>query len=118
MKTILIVDDDAGSRTDLAAALADDYAVRCACNARQAIDFLQQNRVDLVLLETGMNGCDGYVVLSHACGMQPRPLVVALTALGQITKAVRAVQLGANEYLLKGCDLGAVRGVVQKLFCR
>jgi DNA-binding response OmpR family regulator len=113
IETILIVDDDSALRSSLAAALADDYAVGGAANVRQALDFMQRHPVDVVLLDMVLPDGDGFTVLGRVAGMKRKPRVVVLTAVGQAIKAVKALRLGASDYLVKPCDLNTIREAIR-----
>lgn len=114
MQTVLIVEDDAQLRTSLAAALTDDYLVKSAGSGREAIGFLRESMADVVLLDMVMSEGDGFTVLGHIAGMSPKPHVVVLSVLDQIAKAVKAIRLGANDYLVKPCDLHTVRTAIRQ----
>jgi two-component system OmpR family response regulator len=114
MNTILIVEDDARQRASFVAALAEEYLVTAVSHIRDAISFLEQHKADVVVFEMAWANGEGVAVLSHVAGMRPRPKVVVLTNLDQPAKAVKAIKLGVNEYLIKPCAPEALRTAVQR----
>jgi len=113
MQTMLIVDDDNCLRTSLATALADTYAVHDVSSGSAAVRFLEQNRADLILLDMVMAEGDGFTVLSYAAERNPKPRVVVFSVIDQVDKAVKAMRLGAADYVLKPCDLGSLRSTLR-----
>lgn len=114
--TILIVEDDEALRTRLAMALADEYAVHGAERAGEALSFLSENNVEAILVDMTMPGGEGLVVLAHAGGMSPRPHVVVLSSIARPAEAVKAMRLGASDYLVKPCDIDTVRRSIHEGF--
>ena len=114
-RTVLIVEDDGCLRSCLATALAGDYQVQTAGSGAEALQYLRQHRADAVLLDIVMPDGDGFAVLSHIAAMEHRPQVVVLSAIDQVAKAVKAMRLGASDYLVKPCALDKVRSVLQRL---
>ncbi|NLW49360.1 MAG: response regulator, partial [Candidatus Brocadiaceae bacterium] len=76
MDRILVVEDDDCMNASLVAALANEYEVRAVTDGDAAVDFLDHNAVDLVLLDMVIPERDGLSVLSHIAGMAPKPQVV------------------------------------------
>jgi two-component system response regulator AtoC len=113
VETILIVEDDGCLRASLATALGGEYQVRAVDGGTAAVNFLRENTVDLILLDMVMAEGDGLTVLSHVAGMSPRPRVVVLSVLDEVRKAVKAMRLGADYYLVKPCDLERLKTVLR-----
>lgn len=117
MATILIVEDDAGMREALAGALARDHLVQATGSSERAIHALRSKPFDVVLLDMVLPDGTGFDVLSAATALRPKPHVVVLTVLDAIPKAVKAMQLGAGDYLVKPCQLddlhAAIGGVLR-----
>jgi len=107
--TVLIVEDNKALRKRLAVALADEYAVHGAECAGEALGFLKENSVEALLVDMAMPDDDGIVVLAHAGGMSPKPLVVVLSPIARPAEAAKAMRLGASDYLVKPCDVDVVR---------
>ena len=104
---ILVVDDNEGNREMLARRLArQGYDVRTAPGGREALEMVQQDRADLVLLDVLMPGLDGYETLRHLKGdetLRDIP-VLMISALDEMQSVVRCIELGAEDYLPKPFD--------------
>ncbi len=115
MKTILIVEGDACQRASLMRTLGREYLIAAVSRVRDAISFLEQLKIDGVVLEIAEASGEAIAVLSHVAGMRPRPRVVVLTTLDQPAKAVKAMKLGVDEYLMKPCDPKTLRTAFQRV---
>ena len=115
MRKVLIVEDDAALRSGLAAALSDEYLIRAVGGGREAVDLLQRQEIDVVLLDIVMAEGDGYMVLAHAATMGHRPLMIVVSVLDDPAKAVKIMKLGADDYVVKPCGAEAVRHAVHRL---
>lgn len=113
MQKILIVEDDGCLNASLVAALTNEYEVRAVTDGAAAVEFLDAHHVDLVLLDMVMPERDGFSVLSHVAGMDPKPRVVVLSVLAQVSKVVKTMRLGASDYLVKPCDLNRLKRVLR-----
>jgi DNA-binding response OmpR family regulator len=113
MKILLVVDDDSQLRASLAAALSEEYTVQTAGDGIAAIDYVRKNPVDVMLLDIMMPDGDGYMVLSRIAGLKRRPRIVVLTGMSDPAKAVKAMRLGADDYLVKPCDLDTIRAALR-----
>lgn len=104
-KEILLVDDEESIlkslRKDL---MQENYKVTTAASGEEAITNLQANRFDLVVTDLVMPGVDGIKVLQEAKERNPDVIVIILTGYGDMTSAIEALRLGADDYLLKPCD--------------
>jgi DNA-binding response OmpR family regulator len=103
-KTILVVDDEQNIRLMLRSALeTDGFVVREAADGEQAIASIERQMPALVLLDLWMQGSDGMAVLEHLNQKPPqqRPRVIVLTAHGRVPVVVKAMRLGALDFLEK-----------------
>ena len=98
---ILIVDDEKNTRDGLVRALRGDYAVAEAENGLRALEWLETRHADVVLSDLRMPGMDGMALLSRLLGRDPKPVLILLTAYGNIETAVEAMKRGAYDYLAK-----------------
>lgn len=113
MQEILIVDHDPEFRTSLLTALAEEYVVGGVGDGRAAMQVLERRTVDAVLVDLAAAECDGFTVLGHIDAMTPRPRVVVLSSVDEVSKVVTAMRLGAADYLVKPCDLGKIRKAIR-----
>jgi adenylate cyclase len=105
--SVLVVDDTEMNRDMLCALLAaDGHESAVAENGRVALEKIQKNSYDLILLDVMMPEMDGYQVLER---LKSKPNlrdipVIVLSALDEIGSVVRCIELGAEDYLPKPFD--------------
>jgi DNA-binding NtrC family response regulator len=113
--TILVVEDDAAMRSMLREALEEDgYAVETASGGRGGVERVRQGGVDLVVSDVKMPDLDGLDMLREIKAVSPSPHVITITAFGSIDTAIRAVKLGAFDYITKPFDIDQLILSVQK----
>jgi len=113
--TILIVEDDAAMRMMLREALEEDgYTVEAVGGGRAGIERVKQGGVDLVISDVKMPDLDGLDMLREIKAVAPSPHVITITAFGSIDTAIRAVKLGAFDYITKPFDVDQLILSVQK----
>ena len=104
---ILIVDDNEMNRDMLARRLErKGYVVRIAEGARSLLERIQEDPVDLVLLDVEMPGISGLDALEtlRGCYSPIQLPIIMVTAKNQSEDIVKALNLGANDYLTKPID--------------
>jgi DNA-binding NtrC family response regulator len=99
--TLLVVDDEHGVRQSFNMVLKDDYFVLLAATGREAIEIIEKNYVDLVLLDILLPDVQGLDLLRQIKAIDPNVEVIMVTAVKEIQTAVQAIKLGANEYIMK-----------------
>ncbi|KAA3643454.1 MAG: DNA-binding response regulator [Chloroflexi bacterium] len=99
---ILIVDDEEAARKSLSDILRlEGYHVASKANGADAVEALELEDFDLMLLDLKMPGMDGLEVLDRASDLAPNTKVIMLTAHGSLESAIEALRQGAHDYLLK-----------------
>jgi len=103
--TILLVDDD----TSILRSFSADFreicpAVTTAASAEEAIAALEDDFFNIVITDLVMPGGSGLQVLRQAKEKDSDTCVIVLTGYGDLDSAVRALRLGADDYLLKPID--------------
>ena len=99
---ILIVDDEEVVRlSHLRSLQGTDCNARAAEDGRQAIQVMEQNPCDVILLDLRMPGLDGMDVLKTIKQRWPKSEVVIITGYPCIESAKEALRLGAFDYLTK-----------------
>lgn len=102
MHTILIVDDEPNYQIVLGEFLRDEgFETMTADNGQQALDLVKNNDINLVITDMQMPGMDGFALLQAIKEFRSTIPVIMITAYGEVEKAVRAMQLGAFNYLTK-----------------
>jgi len=109
---ILVVDDEASVRFSLSELLRDEgHDVREAEDGPTALAALAGEPADLVLTDLRMPGMDGLALLEKARAAHPETLFVLVTAQGDERTAVRALKLGAWDYVPKPFDNDEIRAL-------
>ncbi len=105
-RIILVVDDEARVRSSVRAILEDEgYAAVEAAEGGEALRKAAAEGPDAVLLDVWMPGMDGLEVLSALRSQDPDLPVVVMSGHGNIETAVRAVKMGAFDFLEKPLSL-------------
>lgn len=105
METILIVDDDADLRFNIPNILKDEgYNTITAEDGRRAIKEVKKESPNLVLLDVRLPDMDGMDILKEIKKIDKDLIIIMLTAFGDIKGAIRAMKLGAFDYITKPFD--------------
>lgn len=116
MTKIMVVDDAKFMRVRLNKLLsAHGYAVVEAENGEQAVQVYKAERPAAVLMDITMPQKTGIEALTEIRGFDPQAKVIMLTALGQESMVVQAVQAGAKDYVVKPFDPDRVMLALQKI---
>ncbi|MDD5224999.1 MAG: response regulator, partial [bacterium] len=114
MKRILIVDDEPNVHYSFQKILGLDYEILEARDGKEAVQKVQKEAPDLVLLDVRIPGMDGLKVLDRIKELDTRIPVIVMTAFGTMQTAVEAMKLGAFEYILKPFDVPVILDLVKK----
>jgi len=102
MAEILVVDDERAVRVGIKTLLsACGYAVRLARRGLQGLEMFRTRRPDLILLDVMMPGTTGFDVCREIRAEDPFVPIIFLTALESEANQVRALGLGADDYISK-----------------
>ncbi|HON38319.1 MAG: sigma-54 dependent transcriptional regulator [Desulfomonilia bacterium] len=108
-RSILIVDDEESIRFSLKGGLEDEgYHTLLAANGEEAVQVIERNEIDLILLDIWMPGKDGLQILEELNKNGYRIPVIIMTGHGSIDTAVRATRLGALDFIEKPLDLNKI----------
>ena len=103
--SILLVDDDPFILTGIGQNLENEgYKVTTAENGETALVLLGEEGFDLVITDLVMDGVDGIEVLKATKEKNPDTVVIILTGYGDMTSAIDALRLNADDYMLKPCQ--------------
>src|SRR5476651_123610 len=103
---ILIVEDDPVFADALDHTLREHgYAVQCVHSGAAGDDALLAEKFDLVLLDIGLPGIDGFALLSRMRQRAQKVPVLILTARDALHDRVKGLDLGADDYLSKPVDM-------------
>ncbi len=99
--TILVIDDEYGIRQSFDMVLKDQYQVLLVENGVEAIDIFTKRNVDLILLDILLPDIYGLDLLERLKNIDPNTEIIMVTAVKDIQTAVRAIKLGAYDYIVK-----------------
>src|SRR5438046_7925663 len=104
--TILIVDDEPGVRTALTGVLRDEaYEVETVASGEACLDRVTRGGIDLIVLDVWLPGMDGLATLARLRERQVDAQIVLISGHGNIESAVRAIKLGAFDFVEKPLSL-------------
>jgi DNA-binding NtrC family response regulator len=112
---ILAVDDDPAALELLRRLLGGDHRVDACGGGAEALARLEADRYDLVIADLDMPPPDGFDVLGAAQRRSPPPAVVVLSALDRARSTMKALSLGARDYLVKPATPDEIRATVDRV---
>ena len=116
---ILIVDDEEIVLKSCLRILSDgNYELEAVQDGLEALRKIETSDYDVLILDIMMPKIDGLEVLQRVKEMHPDIDIIMITGLSQIETAVRAMKLGAFDYLPKPFDPDELKLVVQRAFER
>ncbi|MFC1585479.1 sigma-54-dependent transcriptional regulator [Fibrobacterota bacterium] len=115
MARVLIVDDQEKQRKILADILtAKKHQVREAASVNQALERIQAQPPEVILTDLKMPGKGGLKLVEEISGLKPSPEVIVMTAFSSVETAIKAIRLGAYDYLAKPLEPEEVLFLIEK----
>lgn len=115
-KTLLVADDDASIRSLLKQLLSDEgFAVLEASTGIEVVEKVKESSPDLVIMDVRMPELDGIEALSRVKATNPKTAVLIMTAFGSSNAAIRAMELGAFDYITKPFELDKISHSVKRV---
>jgi two-component system, NtrC family, response regulator AtoC len=115
-KSILVADDDASIRSLLKQLLVDEgFAVLEASTGIEVVDKVKESSPDLVIMDVRMPELDGIEALARLKSTNPKTAVLIMTAFGSSNAAIRAMELGAFDYITKPFELDKISHSVKRV---
>jgi len=113
--TILVIDDDTEIRYSLSRVLSSrKYAVIEAPSGEQGIAMVKKGPApDLIFLDVRMGGMSGIEALQHIRSVNPKQLIILMTAFGTAQTAIEAMKYGAFDYVMKPFDPAKVLALAE-----
>jgi two-component system sensor histidine kinase/response regulator len=112
---LLIVDDEVAQMRALCETLSlEGFATRGYSSAREALDALKPDEFDLLLTDLMMPEMDGITLGGAALKVDPAMGLILMTGHGTIDTAVKAMQQGAMDYILKPFKLNTILPVIAR----
>ena len=116
-RRILIVDDEENARVALSKILAHEgYDVSSAGNGLEALNFLRNHDVELIITDINMPEMNGLAFLRELNRSHPQSNVIMMTAYGEVESYLEAMNLGAFEYINKPVKYDDLKKVINKIF--
>ena len=114
-RSILIIDDERGTREAMGKFLRPDYDVTLAEDGEKGINLLNRNHYDLILSDIRMEpGPSGLDVLAASLKLSPLPPCILFTAYGSIETAVEAVKQGAFDFVTKPVNFDRLEIIIRR----
>ena len=105
-RSLALSDDEPGVRTALTGVLRDEgYAVEAVASGEACLERLTRGPVDLIVLDVWLPGMDGLATLARLRERQVDAQVVLISGHGNIESAVRAIKMGAFDFVEKPLSL-------------
>jgi two-component system nitrogen regulation response regulator GlnG len=119
MKHILIIDDEQAVCWALQRALTSaGHQVAVAASAEEGFERAAEHKPDAIILDVRLPGMDGLTALGRLRQLAPEAPIIVVTAFGNLTTAVKAVEGGAFDYLAKPFDLDQALDAVARALQR
>jgi two-component system, NtrC family, response regulator AtoC len=116
-KSILVADDDASIRSLLKQLLTDEgYSITEAATGTEVVTQVGQSSPDLVIMDVRMPELDGIEALPKVKSASPKTSVLIMTAFGSSNAAIKAMELGAFDYITKPFELDKISHTVKRAF--
>jgi DNA-binding NtrC family response regulator len=114
LPSLLIVDDEIGVRESLKMVFSKDYRLLEAASVDMAVDHVQREKPDVVLLDVLIPKTDGLEILRQIKAIAPGCEVIMLTGLNSVQLATKAMMFGAFDFVGKPFDVLDLRQKVNR----
>jgi two-component system chemotaxis response regulator CheY len=116
MARVLVVDDAAFMRKMVSDALskAGHEVIGEACNGAEAVESFRTLKPELTTLDITMPEKDGLQALGEIMTLDPTARVIMCSALGQESKVLESIKLGARDFVVKPFQPARVQEAVEK----
>ncbi len=115
--SIYVVDDEAVARNGLTLALKKkNYKIQAFESAETALEAIDENPPDLVLLDIGLPGMSGVDALEIIKARHPEVIIVMITAYEDVQTVVSSMKNGAYEYVVKPVQMDALLVILRNAF--
>jgi DNA-binding NtrC family response regulator len=94
--------------------LEEKYSILTAQNGEEALDRVKEISPDLIIMDIKMPGRNGIDVLKEIKTIDPKSLVIMMTAYGTTETAIEAMKFGAFDYILKPFPILQMKELVEK----
>ncbi len=101
---VLIIDDNRDTCDMLAAFLSQFYSCDAAYAGEQAMEKIRKRHYSVVLADLMMPNIDGYSIISGVASLSPTTPVIVVSGVTGIQSAIKAMRMGAFDYIIKPFD--------------
>ena len=117
MKKILVVDDDAAHARMLKVLMTDwGFDIYLADDGTTGVEMVKEQPFDIVLMDMKMVKMSGMEALQHIKTYNPSLPVVIMTAYSSVQTAIKALKIGAYDYLTKPLDFDKLKLTIERIF--
>ena len=117
MKKILVVDDDAAHARMLKTLMTDwEYEIHIADDGSTAVEMVKDQPFDMILMDMKMVKMSGMEALPLIKEYNPSLPVIIMTAYSSVNTAVKALKIGAYDYLTKPLDFDKLKLTIDRIF--
>ena len=103
---VLLVDDEKEFLEIMSERMKDrDMEVTTATSAQQALEIIEKESFDAIILDFQMPGMDGMEALKAIKAKKPEMQIILLTGYATVEKSVEAMKVGATDFIEKPADL-------------
>jgi len=115
-KRILLVDDEENARIALSRLLTrEGYIVETAANGFEALSYLREHDVNLIVTDINMPEMNGIEFLREVNSSFPGSNVIMITAYGGVESYIESINLGAFEYINKPVKIEELKSVLERI---
>lgn len=111
---ILVVDDDTSILDSFETLLKNNYEVLITTTGEEALKIIKDKEINLVLLDLVLPGIDGMEVLQQLKRIDEEIEVIVITGIETLKSSIRAMQLGAYDYIVKPVDINEVSILIKR----
>ncbi|MBF0200084.1 MAG: response regulator [Desulfamplus sp.] len=112
---ILLVDDETIIINVISIMLRQEgYSIETACSGEDALKFIHSSSYDLIITDLAMDEVSGFEVLQESKKYFPETMVMLLTGHGELSYAVDAMRMGADDFLVKPAEPAILKARVEK----
>lgn len=118
MITILVVEDDYNTRLLTKTNLESYYKVLCAKDGKQALDIVENEHIDLIIVDVMMPNMDGYTLSKEIRKEKNNLLIIMVTAKQEINDKLIGFSSGIDDYMTKPINYKELLARINALFRR
>ena len=116
---VLLVDDEVAFTTNMSKILSRrGYEVRSVNDGESAVEAIEDEEYDVVILDLRMPGMDGMAALKVMKRKRPLLEVIILTGHGSVESGIQGMHLGAFDYAMKPIQISELQEKIEEAFAR